>query len=188
MNYPDRFPVLVTPRLALRETVPSDVEAVFAMESDPVAMRYWSRPPMRDIAEAHASVERAMGRFASREALRWSITELPDDRMLGQVSLFDFNDQCGRAEIGYGLSRERWGQGLMHEALTAVIDYAFGPLGLRRLEADTDPRNEASLRALDRLGFVREGLLRERWQVGDEISDTALLGLLARHWSARRAG
>jgi RimJ/RimL family protein N-acetyltransferase len=74
----------------------------------------------------------------------------------------------------------------MHEALVAVVDYAFGPLGLRRLEADTDPRNLASQRALERLGFTREGLLRERWQVGDEISDTALFGLLAREWVAGR--
>jgi RimJ/RimL family protein N-acetyltransferase len=76
----------------------------------------------------------------------------------------------------------------MHEALTAVIDYAFGPLGLRRLEADTDPRNGASLRTLERLGFTREGLLRERWQVGDEIPDSALWGLLAREWRERRPG
>ena len=71
--------------------------------------------------------------------------------------------------------------------VTAVVDYAFGPLDLRRLEADIDPRNQASLRALERIGFTREGLLRERWQVGDEISDTVFLGLLARDWRARRA-
>ena len=186
LNFPDRFPVLTTERLVLRETAEHDVEAVFAMESDPVAMRYWSKPPMRDMSEALASVERARAFFKSRLAFRWSIARPADDLMLGHVSLFSFSEQNGRAEIGYGLARAHWGQGYMHEALTAVVDYAFGPLGLRRLEADTDPRNQASLRALERLGFVREGLLRERWQVGDEISDTAFLGLLAREWRARR--
>src|SRR6476660_2211260 len=107
--------------------------------------------------------------------------------MLGHVALFSFSEQSARADIGYGLARAHWGQGFMHEALTAVVDYAFGPLGLRRLEADIDPRNAASLRALECLGFAREGLLRERWQVGEEISDTAFLGLLAREWRARRA-
>jgi RimJ/RimL family protein N-acetyltransferase len=53
---------------------------------------------------------------------------------------------------------------------------------LRRLEADVDPRNENSMRILEKLGFQREGLLRERWNVGDEIQDTAFLGLLAREW------
>jgi RimJ/RimL family protein N-acetyltransferase len=186
MTFPDRFPVLTTARLVLRETIAGDVAAVFAMESDPVAMRYWSRPPMQEVAEAQASVERAIGFFASRTGLRWAITRSGDDHLLGHVSLFSFSEQNERAEIGYGLAREHWGMGFMNEALIAVVDYAFGPLGLRRIEADTDPRNLASLRALERLGFTREGLLRERWQVGDEISDSALLGLLAREWSERR--
>ena len=70
----------------------------------------------------------------------------------------------------------------MGEALTALFGFAFGPMALRRLEADVDPRNENSLRILGRLGFRREGLLRERWNVGGEIQDTAFLGLLAREW------
>jgi RimJ/RimL family protein N-acetyltransferase len=188
LNYPDVFPVFNTPRLVLRETADRDVESVFEMECDPIAMRYWSRPPMREISEAREAVQRAKTYFSAREGLRWSVCRAADDRMLGHVSLFDFSEQNRRAEIGYGLARRHWGQGFMHEALSAVIDYAFGPLGLRRLEADTDPRNRASLRTLERLGFTREGLLRERWQVGDEISDSALWGLLAREWRDRRAG
>jgi len=182
MQFPDRFPVLDTERLLLRETSPKDVEGVFAMESDPVAMRYWNTPPMEEIAQAQKAVARAMSHFPNRVSLRWSIVRKADEIFIGHVSLFSFRDQSAVCEIGYGLGRPYWHQGYMHEALTAVIDYAFGPFGARRLEADTDPRNEASIRALERLGFRREGLLRERWVVGDEISDTALLGLLAREW------
>lgn len=186
MIFPPVFPTLTTERLVLREVVDRDAEAVFELESDPIAMRFWSRPPMRDIGEALASVERAKTFFPERVGLRWSISRPADDRMLGHVSLFNFSEQSGRADIGYGLARRHWGQGFMHEALIAVVDHAFGPMDLRRLEADIDPRNLASLRALERLGFAREGLLRERWQVGDEISDSALMGLLARDWRARR--
>jgi len=141
---------------------------------------------MQDLSEARASVERVKGFFPAREALRWSIIRAPDDRMLGHLSLFNFSEQSGRADIGYVLAREHWGQGFMREALTAAVDYAFGSMGLRRLEADTDPRNAASVRALERLGFAREGLMRERWQVGDEISDTLFMGLLAREWRERK--
>jgi RimJ/RimL family protein N-acetyltransferase len=185
MTFPERFPVLRTARLLLRETEERDFEGVFVMQSDPVAMLYWNTPPMTDIEQARKSVERAMTHFPNRVGIRWSIVRSEDDAFLGHVSLFEFREQSAVAEIGYGLARMYWGHGYMHEALTAVIDYAFGPFGARRLEADTDPRNEASLRALERLGFVREGLLRERWQVGDEISDTVLLGLLAREWRGR---
>ena len=187
MKYPSVFPVLTTDRLVLRETAPHDVEAVFAMESDPVAMRYWSRPPMQEMAEAQASVERAMTYFAARVGMRWSITRPGEDRLLGHVSLFNLHEPSDRGDIGYGLARANWGQGFMHEALSAVIEYAFGPLGLRRLEADVHPANAASLRAVERLGFRREGLLKERWQVGETISDSVLLGLLARDWRARES-
>jgi RimJ/RimL family protein N-acetyltransferase len=187
MNFPHSFPVLTTERLVLRETAARDADAVFELESDPVAMRYWSKPPMRDRSEAVVAVERAMGYFPAGIGLRWSIARAQDDRMLGHVSLFDLSPQSGRGEIGYGLARTHWGHGFMHEALCAVVDYAFGPLGLRRLEADIDPRNDASIRAVERLGFVREGLLRERWVVAEEISDTVFMGLLARDWQERRA-
>ncbi|MBI5610353.1 MAG: GNAT family N-acetyltransferase [Deltaproteobacteria bacterium] len=185
MNFPQAFPVLATQRLVLRDVDDRDVEAIFEMESDPVAMRYWSRPPMRDRSEAVAAVARARQFFPSRSALRWAITLRDDDRALGHVSLFGFVEASNRAELGYGLARRHWGQGYMHEALVAVVDCAFGDLGLRRLEADVDPRNLASIRAVERLGFRREGWLRERWQVGEEISDSALFGLLARDWAAR---
>lgn len=185
MNFPIAFPTLTTTRLVLRATTPGDADAVFEMESDPVAMRYWSRPPMTDIAEARAAVERALGYFPDRAGIRWTIAPAAGGPALGHVSVFDFNEQSNRADIGYGLARRHWGQGYMHEALVAVVDYSFGPLGLRRLEADIDPRNLASIRALERLGFEREGFLRERWQVADEISDSVLMGLLAREWHAR---
>ena len=77
----------------------------------------------------------------------------------------------------------------MHQALQALLQYAFETLNLNRLEADIDPRNQASARTLERLGFQKEGHLRERWIVNDEISDTDLYGLLRREWQARfRAG
>jgi len=70
----------------------------------------------------------------------------------------------------------------MHEALQALVQHAFQTLDLNRLEADIDPRNLASARTLERLGFQKEGHLRERWIVNDEISDTDLYGLLRRDW------
>jgi RimJ/RimL family protein N-acetyltransferase len=68
-----------------------------------------------------------------------------------------------------------------------LLDFAFGQLGLRRIEADTDPDNSASIRLLESLGFRREGLLRERWNVGGELQDTVFLGLLAREYRPCRS-
>lgn len=73
----------------------------------------------------------------------------------------------------------------MHEALRCFVDHLFSAVALHRLEADIDPRNAASARSLGRLGFQREGLLRERWIVANEVSDSALYGLLASDWRMR---
>ena len=108
--------------------------------------------------------------------------------LVGTVSLFSFHEASRRAEIGYVLARELWGGGLMHEALTALVNLAFGPLNLNRLEADIDPLNTASAKSLARLGFVQDGFLRERWIVGEEVSDTALFGLLRSAWPEPNPG
>jgi len=91
--------------------------------------------------------------------------------------------QNRRAELGYVLGSPYWRQGYMHEALQRLLAYAFDDLGLIRLEADIDPRNEGSERTLLRLGFVKEGYMRERWIVGDVVSDSAVFGLLRREWT-----
>ena len=70
----------------------------------------------------------------------------------------------------------------MHEALQALLAYAFHALDLNRLEADIDPRNLASAKVLKQLGFLKEGHLRDRWIVNNEVSDTALYGLLRKEW------
>ena len=71
------------------------------------------------------------------------------------------------------------GRGLASEAVRASLAFAFGPMDLHRVEADVDPDNEDSLRLLERIGFKREGLLRERWFTFGTWKDTVLLGLLA---------
>jgi RimJ/RimL family protein N-acetyltransferase len=96
--------------------------------------------------------------------------------------LFNIHKDSARAEIGYTLDRAHWSQGYMGEALRALLGHAFGPLGLNRIEADIDPRNASSARTLERLGFKAEGLLRDRWIVSGETSDSAIYGLLRREW------
>lgn len=135
------------------------------------------------MTRAEQAVERfgqLMEASIAGEDLVCMVELLATGEVIGSCDLFNVDEQCGRAEIGFTLNRQHWGKGYMSEAARAVIDHGFNTVGLRRLEADIDPRNLGSARLLERLGFVREGLLRERWVVGDEISDSALYGLLKR--------
>jgi ribosomal-protein-alanine N-acetyltransferase len=179
---PAQFARLETPRLDLRAPALTDAAQLFEIFRD-----YWSTPPMTSVAEAEAMVARNLAHIADGSGIGWVICRRDDARVMGTLSLFHFHEQNDRAEIGYALGRSFWGNGYMHEALTALIEFAFGGMDLRRLEADTDPRNAPSIRALERLGFAREGVLRERWVVAGEVSDSLLLGLLRREWKARKA-
>jgi RimJ/RimL family protein N-acetyltransferase len=114
--------------------------------------------------------------------LNFVIEPAADAAIVGMAGLFHFHETSRRAEIGYTLARAHWGQGLMHEALVALVDHAFSALDLNRLEADIDPRNVASARSLERLGFRHEALMRERWIVNGEVSDTGFYGLLRSEW------
>ena len=177
--------VLPTPRLVLRPLLPTDAPAVYAMHADPVTLRYWSTPPWADPTLADELIARDLAAMAAGDYIRLGLERQSDGRLIGLCTLFAFTLPSRRCEIGYILARDCWGQGWMHEALLTLLDYGFGVLDLNRVEADIDPRNAGSRRTLDRLGFVQEGLLRERWIVAGEVCDTALLSLLRRDWLAR---
>jgi RimJ/RimL family protein N-acetyltransferase len=178
--------LLHTPRLRLRLLSEGDAEALLAMFSDAEAMRYWSTPPWTRIEQAHALIADAAEGARTGRHLRLGVELRDEGRLAGTCALFNLYRPSRRAEIGYLLAREAQGRGLMHEALSALVATAFDDWGLHRLEADIDPRNLASARSLERLGFRLEGRLRERWIVGGEVSDSALYGLLAPEWQAAR--
>jgi RimJ/RimL family protein N-acetyltransferase len=183
----DALPTLDAPRVRLRWLTGRDVDALFAIFSDEVMMRYWSTPPMKEHAEAEEYLARIHSGFANKSLFQWGVERKGDGELLGTCTLFSIHRANMRAEVGYCLRSAHWGHGYMSEALAALIDHAFGVLELRRLEADVDPKNANSLRILGRMGFQREGLLRERWNVGGDIQDSVFLGLLAREWRGRPA-
>lgn len=178
---------LPTERLVLRPLREGDADALYAMFSDPQVMRYWSNPPWTSIEQAHSFLGSDVRAVREGEYLRLGLERREDAALIGQCTLYDFNKQCRRAEMGYSLAAAAWGLGFMHEALSTLVGYAFGELDLHRIEADIDPRNTGSARSLERLGFQREGLLRQRWIVAGEVSDTAFYGLLRSEWEAGAA-
>jgi [ribosomal protein S5]-alanine N-acetyltransferase len=178
------LPILETPRLRLRWLRDADVPALFEVFGDQEVCRYWSRPALGDPAEARALLEEIRLGFKSRTLSQWGIAALENDRVVGTCTLTSFSLEHRRAEIGFALGRRHWGQGYAGEALPALLDHAFGALDLRRIEADVDPRNARSIRALERLGFQREGLQRQRYLMNGEVQDAVMYGLLSAEWRA----
>lgn len=182
-------PVLHTARLTLRPFREGDAAALFAIFSDAEVVRFWSCAAWTDIAQAQAMIDEALRQVGSDSGggavLRYAIALRDTDQLVGVCNLRGFFEQNRRCELGYALARAWWGRGLAGEALEALLAHAFGALGLNRIEADIDPRNDASARLLERLGFRREGYMPERWIVHGEKADTAFYGLLKRYWDER---
>ena len=176
----EQLPTLSTSRLELRAITEADAPALFEIFSDGEVMRYWSRPPMASMEQARALVTEIQAHWQSRTLFQWGIAEGTEGPLVGTCTLYRWDRAHARAEIGYALRKDRWGRGLASEAVSAVLDFAFGRMGLHRVGADTDPRNLASARLLERLGFKPEGIQRETYRHLGEWADSALWGLLAR--------
>jgi RimJ/RimL family protein N-acetyltransferase len=177
---------LSTPRLRLRAPRASDAEAIFAVYADTAVCRYLTWSAWTSVDIAHERLRKYRTEIAAGESVLLLIVRKSDGAMLGDCTLFDLDVQSRRAEVGYSLAASAWGQGFIQETVGELLRFGFEALDLHRIEADIDPRNTASARSLERLGFVREGLRRERWIVEGEVSDSEMFGLLRREWAAGR--
>jgi len=180
------LPTIVAERVRLRWLTPGDVDALYDVFSDPDVMRYWSSPPLQDREAAGRLLQQIRDHFERRDLFQWGVALSADDRVIGTCTLCRLDALNKRAEIGFALGRAHWGHGYMSEALEALFGIAFDEMQLRRIEADVDPRNEASIRLLERLGFEKEGHLRERWLVNGGVQDALFYGLLRRDWMRRK--
>ena len=169
--------------VTLRRLVSADVPDLFTVFSDPDVMRYWDGTPMTAQADAEAYLAQIDEGFRTRTLFQWGIALPPHDKVIGTCTLLRIDAEHGRGEIGFAVAKAYWGRGYGSAAVAALVRFAFLELALHRLEADVDPRNATSLRLLERLGFAREGYLRERYHVGGEVQDSIILGLLRREWT-----
>lgn len=179
--------VLQTARLQLRPMQRADADALHAILTDPEVLRYWDTSAWPDVAHARDFIADEQRALAEGESITLGIWQGNPQHLIGECLLFAVDWQAGRAELGFALAPGAWGCGYLHEAAGALIDYGFERLYLRRIEAEINAGNAAAARALERLGFRREGVLRERWAVDGRISDAAFYGLLARDWTAPSA-
>jgi ribosomal-protein-alanine N-acetyltransferase len=160
------------PRLSLRHPRPDDAEALFEMGRDPDVVQWFSWGPYERIDEPREFID-----SLSAENLTFVIAD-ENDVPLGITTLSEFSERDRRAVVGTWLGKEHWGTGVNRESKELILALAFGPLGLLRVSAYAHPDNARSLRALEKIGFVQEGVLKG-WHVHHgEQRDVAILRLL----------
>lgn len=177
------FPEIETERLILRAIMPEDVESIFDIFSKEEIMKYYGMYPIETTEQAEKLIHNLNCCFEKNIGIRWAIVLKKDNKLIGTCGYHNWNKPHSRAEIGYELSDDYWGQGFMKEVLKAVIPFGFDNMDLNRIEALVYPENTSSNMLLKKIGFEKEGLLKEYTYFRDKYQDLIMFSLLKKKWN-----
>jgi len=178
------FPQLETERLILRHMQTADAQAIFRILSDEEVTRHYDDATFTNVSQASDQIEAWESGYRNKRCIRWGIARKEEPFIVGSCGFYGIHTWHMRASIGYELARPFWRQGIMTEALTALLAFGFGEMGLNRIDAVIMPDNIASVRLLEKLGFCNEGLLRKYENWGSKgFVDLFMFAILRTAWN-----
>ncbi|WP_404427455.1 GNAT family N-acetyltransferase [Ureibacillus chungkukjangi] len=172
------FPVLETERLRLREITKEDAEGIFACFSNEAVTRYYGEETLQQIEQAEKFVDFFAKSFEAKRGIRWGIEVKRTKGIIGTIGFNGWSPKHRKAEIGYEIHPDYWRKGYTTEALSKVLPYGFDVMGLSRIGAIVFIENEASNNLLIKLGFKKEGVLRENIYHNGASHDTNVYSIL----------
>ena len=173
----DQFPILQTARLILRRIEKKDAPPIFEFNSGVDTMKY---VPRDLLTEKDQGLERTNGfiqGFDEKTAIWWAFTyksSADPDQLIGYGGFFDINFQQQSAELGYGLLKPYWGQGIMSEAVAEFLNFGLNKLKLNRIVAYIDIENTASIRVIEKFNFVKEETAKSNLFIRNRCFNLAL--------------
>lgn len=172
------FPRLETERLVLREITKDDAKGIFGCFSNENVTRYYGQEILENLEQAEAFVEFFSNSYKEKKGIRWGIEIKGIQGIIGTIGFNAWSPKHKRAEIGYEIHPEQWRRGYTSEAVLEVIQYGFDELGLTRIGAVVFIDNEASNNLLTKIGFQKEGVLRDYMYQNGKAYDTYVYSLL----------
>ncbi|QCR31240.1 GNAT family N-acetyltransferase [Lysinibacillus sp. SGAir0095] len=172
------FPVLETERLNLREITKEDTEGIFACFSNENVTRYYGEETLHHLGQAEKFVDFFSKNFEAKRGIRWGMEIKGTKGIVGTIGFNAWSSKHKRAEIGYEIHPDYWRKGYTSEALSKVLSYGFDVLGLKRIGAVVFIENEASNKLLTKIGFKKEGVLRDYIVQNGSSYDTYVYSLL----------
>jgi ribosomal-protein-alanine N-acetyltransferase len=172
------FPDLRTPRLLLRRLRWEDAPDILAYARDPEITPFVFWEPHRTLDDTREYLQRTLQGYADGLSPCWGIQHLGDGVIIGSCAFHEVSAMHARGEIGYALARKYWGQGLMTEAVRAMLDYGFNTLHLNRIEARCDIENTGSWRVMEKVGMKLEGVLRQNIILHGRARDARMYAIL----------
>ena len=174
--------MLETERITLRPIMPEDSTQVFAYRSDKQANMYQSWVADHQ-TEVDAFISKNPAEFDIHDTwFQLVIVAKEDSAVIGDIGVHFIDSDGAQCEIGCTLSSTHYDKGYATEALRSVITYLFGKLGKHRITASVDPRNEASIRLMERLGFRQEAHFRQSYFFRGTWADDIIYAMLKSEW------
>lgn len=174
----DKFPIIETKRLILREVTREDAEDMFTYLSDPDVVKHMGLEPYRTVKDVFGEIEWYESIVREGSGMRWGITLKDSGKVIGSCGFLNRSPKHYRAEVGFELSKAYWGKGIAAEALEAVVKYGFRHLELERIEALIEPANLPSQKLVEKTGFMQEGLLRHYEYTCGKFDDLYMYSIL----------
>jgi [ribosomal protein S5]-alanine N-acetyltransferase len=172
-----------TERLLLRPITMKDAPDIFSYASDPEVTRYVRFVTHKSIKDTHAFIRRVQASYKKGITPLWGMQSKATGRLIGALGFLQWPNPDRRAELGYVVHRNVWGQGYVTEAAKAVCDFAFKKMNVNRIEAGTIVGHVASQRVLEKCGFKFEGVLRQRELIKGKFPDVSMYSRLRDDYS-----
>lgn len=176
------LPQIQTPRLLLRRLRLDDAEDMFVYASDPAVTATVTFETHLSIDDSLEFISQTLDGYERGERATWGIEHRQDQHLVGTVGYPTIRAGGYIGEAGYVLSRPYWRQGLMTEALGAVLDFGFRHMALRRIEATCRIDNIGSYRVMEKCGMQLDGILRDADYVKGRLISVRLYSILRRDY------
>jgi ribosomal-protein-alanine N-acetyltransferase len=174
----ENFPEIESKNLLFRNFTLEDSKEIFLIRSDDKVMKYLDTTRHNSEDDSRKMIESVIESYKNRTGINWAIIKKESKAFLGYFGFWRIITEHCRAEIGYALKPEYWGQGIMAETLNVMIEFGFNTLLLHSIEANVNPGNTASIKVLEKAGFKKEAYFRENFLYNNQFLDSIIYSLL----------
>jgi len=180
----DKFPVIeVNDEYVLRQITHNDAEAYLEYMQDEDVIRYVPEECIpRNEKRVKEEIDYSIDLYRYKRSIYWALARRDNNRLIGSCGFNYWNRDHARTEISYDLHKKYWGKGIMSQTVKAVLAFGFSRMDLHRVEATVTPTNKASFRLLRKMGFQKEGVLREQKLLHGKFHDAIILSLLQKDY------
>jgi ribosomal-protein-alanine N-acetyltransferase len=178
-----KFPQMVLSTTILRNPRKKDIEELFCISKDTDVMKYYGMPHITSRNDIKREINWFNKIFRNKEGIRWIIASKETNKYIGDIGFHNYSKKHRRMELGYKLAKVYWRKGIMSESIKRAMIFAFLKIRVNRIEALVDKENRSSIRLLIKLGFKKEGILRQYEKETKGFVDLAMFSILREEFS-----